>query len=355
MKFPKGFDIELKAQVEHLCKERMSLNEFRFLAGNCKYLSPTYLDWLRNYQFKSDDVKIKQYESGELSVEVIGLWHQKIYWEVPLMAIISELYFKMTDQECDYHYANEATQMKQKALYDLGVNFSDFGTRRRFSRAEHSTVISSFKKFFDEERPINNFAGTSNVRFALDYGLKPIGTMAHEFIMFMAAKYGYGAANKMAMKKWVDVYQGDLGIFLPDTFTTNVFLKSFDGRYARVFDGVRHDSGDPIEFAIKIINHYKSLGIDPKTKTVVFSDGLNVDAVRKIGKFCSGKVKAFYGIGTYFSNDVGVKPLNIVVKMVSADPDGDGNWVNTIKLSDIEGKNTGDPEEIDRCKSVLGI
>ena len=165
----------------------------------------------------------------------------------------------------------------------------------------------------------------------------------------------YKEANKKAMDAWVNVFRGDLGIALPDTFTTDVFFKQFERLFSKLYDGVRHDSDDPIEFAKKAINHYEKMTIDPKTKAIVFSNNLNTEKAVEIKDFCRGKIKCSFGIGTYFTNDVGVTPLNMVIKMTEAKPEGEDHWIPTIKLSDDLGKHTGDEKEIEICKHVLNI
>ena len=270
------------------------------------------------------------------------------------MALISELYFEMTvgkppNTDCrDKGNYLDIARKKGEELEKMGAYFADFGTRRRFSSMVQDRVVNELKTS-------KTFIGTSNMYLAYYHNVKPIGTEAHEFIMFHAAKYGYRMANSIALGRWVDVYHGDLGIALTDTFTTDDFFKSFDMMYAKLFDGLRHDSGDAIVFATKAIAHYKKLGIDPLSKTIIFSDGLNIDEVKRIHEFCKGKVKDGYGIGTHFSNDVGVKPLNMVIKMVAAQPNGEEPWVDTCKLSDVKGKHTGASEAIELCKRTLGI
>jgi len=188
----------------------------------------------------------------------------------------------------------------------------------------------------------------------MKYKVKPIGTHAHEWFMFHAAKYGYKMANKLAMENWTDVFRGDLGIALSDTFTTEVFFKSFDRKFAKLYDGVRHDSGDAIEFADKVIQHYQSLGIDPKSKVIVFSDGLTPEKAVEIKNHCRSRIKCSFGIGTNFSNDVGPTPLNMVIKITEAKPEGE-DWIHCIKLSDSKGKHTGDKKEIEVAKYMLNI
>jgi nicotinate phosphoribosyltransferase len=199
------------------------------------------------------------------------------------------------------------------------------------------------------------FVGTSNVHLAHVFNTSPIGTEAHEWFMFHAAKYGFQMANELGLKHWADVYNGSLGTALCDTFTTEAFLKAFNMKYAKLYDGVRQDSGDPIKFAEKMIAHYQKLGIDPLSKTIVFSDSLTPEKAREINDWCRGKIKCSFGIGTNLSNDVGVTPLNMVIKMTAAKIEDSGKWIPTIKLSDASGKHTGDPKMIEVCKYLLNI
>ncbi len=179
----------------------------------------------------------------------------------------------------------------------------------------------------------------------MKYETKPIGTHAHEWFMFHAAKYGYKMANLLGLEHWSDVYRGDLGIALSDTYTTEVFFQQFDKKLTKLFDGVRHDSGDPLEFTDKVIAHYKKNGIDPLSKTIIFSDGLDYEKVERIASYCEGKILHSFGVGTNFTNDVGLKPMNIVIKMTDALPEDD-QWTPVIKLSDEPMKHTGDEDSI---------
>jgi nicotinate phosphoribosyltransferase len=172
--------------------------------------------------------------------------------------------------------------------------------------------------------------------------------------MFHAARYGYKMANTLALEHWVDVYRGDLGIALSDTFTSDVFFQQFDKKFAKLFDGVRHDSGDPLKFADQTIEHYQKLGINPLSKTIIFSDALNYEKVARITAHCKGRIGVSFGIGTNFTNDVGLKPMNIVIKLVEAYPEG-GPWIPVVKLSDEKGKYSGDPEMISLAKIILHI
>jgi nicotinate phosphoribosyltransferase len=243
----------------------------------------------------------------------------------------------------------EMTKEKIEKYNTLGVTVAEFGTRRRHSYQVHRLVMQALKQYGQK-----SFVGSSNVHFAMANGVKPIGTHAHEWFMFHAAKYGFKMANSLGLENWVKVYRGDLGIALSDTYTTTVFYDQFDRMFAKLFDGVRHDSGDAIEFAQLTIRHYQKLGIDPMSKTIVFSDALNYEKVARIAEFCREKIGMSFGIGTNLTNDVGLKPMNIVIKMVEAFPDG-GAWTPVVKLSDERGKYTGDEKTINLAKTILNI
>lgn len=347
--FPAGFAELLSREVHAMSLLRLTADEKEYIRSRCYYLPPTYLDFLAGYTYDPAEVSIRQI-GGKLEVSIEGYWYRTILWEVPLLALISELYFEVTrpatypEDEIRHIARNKALLYEQ-----MGAKIADFGTRRRFSYKVHELVVQQFT-----ENGLKCFAGTSNVHFAHRYRLTPIGTHAHEWFMFHAAKYGYKMANKLALENWVNVFRGDLGIALSDTFTSEVFFKAFDTKFAKLFDGVRHDSGDPLEFAHRTIEHYQQLRIDPTTKTIVFSDSLNPEAVERIAAFCNGKVRVSFGIGTNLTNDTGAQPLNIVVKLTHALPEGQ-DWISTVKLSDARGKYTGETDEIRLCMEVLKI
>ena len=337
--FPEGFDDLLRDEIQSM--ETMSLtgDERCYMEHALPFFTPVYLDFLSGYRYNPDEVYVKLDEEGRLHVSVEGPWYRAILWEVPLLAIISELYFRVT-KNCGSPCKNH-NKAKAHRLED--IPFADFGTRRRYSYDNHDMVVCMLSKL------CRRFVGTSNVHLAMKHGVKPIGTQAHEWFSYHGTKYGYRQANSVALGRWVDVYHGALGIALTDTFTTKAFWPSFDLMYSKLFDGVRHDSGDPYVFGRKTIQHYTDMGIDPYSKTIVFSDGITTDkAVELYHEFCT-RVKVSFGIGTHLTNDVGTTPLNIVIKMVSAD------GRPAIKLSDEPGKETGDASEIKLSKQVLGI
>ena len=348
--FPKNFKTKLEEKINSLSKLQLTLEEEKFLKKTCYFLDPVYIDFLKGYRYDSKEVKITQ-RGKKLSIEIEGYWYRTILWEVPLLALISELYFEINNFQIPSDKKLENINIaKAKKFEKLKVSFADFGTRRRYSFENHFRVVKTLK-----ENCSKTFIGTSNVYLAYKLKLTPIGTQAHEWFMFHAAKYGFKMANSTALGRWVDIYHGNLGIALSDTFTTEAFLESFDTMHAKLFDGVRQDSGDPVEFANLMVNHYKKLRINPKLKTIVFSDSLNLEKVKKIEKKVKDKINTSYGIGTYLSNDIpGIKPLNIVIKMIAAAPYGD-DWDSTIKLSDVKGKNTGKKESIKLAKQVLRL
>lgn len=346
--FPPNFAHLLRNEINALSDLRVTSAEIEFLKKTCYFLKPPYLDFLRGYQFDPQEVKVSQDQKG-IHLQIEGYWYRTILWEVPLMAIISELFFKLTSAKFNYaHKIVDITRKKIEHLEAIGAKFSEFGTRRRFSFANHDMAVSICKEYAP-----TMFVGTSNPHLAMKYGVKAMGTQAHEWYMAIAALYGFESANQVGMEKWVDVYEGDLGIALTDTFTTNVFFNAFNTKYAKLFDGIRQDSGAPLLFAEKAIEHYKNLRIDPRSKTIVFSDNLNVNTVEEIRNYCKGKINDSYGIGTNLTNDVGEKPLNMVIKLVGIKIRD--QWVNTVKLSDDPGKHTGPIETVERCKEILRI
>ncbi|MEC5394565.1 nicotinate phosphoribosyltransferase [Bergeyella sp. RCAD1439] len=346
--FPEGFAEELRKAVDAMAELKLSKAEKKYLKETCPYLDLPYLDFLEGYHYDPSEVKIVQ-ENDNLKVCVEGLWYRTILWEVPLLALISELHYCMNKMERDSNSTVvQNTVEKSKKLNELGVTFAEFGTRRRHSYKVHQLVMEALMA----EK--GQFIGTSNVHFAMKFGVKPIGTHAHEWFMFHAAEYGFKMANQLALEHWVDVYRGDLGVALSDTYTTEVFFRQFDKKFAKLFDGVRHDSGDPIDFAKKTIEHYERFGINPNFKYIIFSDGLNLEKVEEITHATRGTIGISFGIGTNLTNDVGLKPMNIVMKLIGVQAPN-GEWIPTVKLSDERGKYTGEPKMIELAKEVLRI
>ena len=348
-KYPEGFGEALKSAVNYMAHLKLTKEEKAFLQHTCPYLDPTYLDFLQGYRYDPSEVEIEQ-EGEDLHVAIKGNWYRTILWEVPLMSIICELYYRLTAaKRPEANDVIATTKAKIENYSKMGITIAEFGTRRRHSYQVHQLVVETLKKYGG-----TTFIGTSNVHLAMKYGTKPICTHAHYWFMFHAAKYGFKMANSTGLEHWVDTYRGDLGIALTDTYTSKVFFEQFDKKFAKLFDGVRHDSGDPLQFADLTIAHYESQNIDPRSKTIIFSDGLNPEKVERIANYCRGKIGMSFGVGTDFTNDVGLPAMNIVIKMDQALPEG-GHWVDVVKLSDEPKKHTGTPDMIELAQRLLAI
>ena len=353
---PHQFSREMATELRNAVNEAKfiipKIEQLKVLATRANYLSPMYLDFLKGFRYEPSEVEISA-KGGNLSIDIEGPWYRTILWEVPIMATLSEIYFDRAKKpafgeplrEVAWTMLMDSVIEKREKIREHGLSVADFGTRRRYSYETQNTVISTGK---------SGFVGTSNVHLGLTHNIKLIGTMAHELIQAMAAIYGYRMANEMTMQLWSEMYEGDLGIMLTDTFTSDVFFEAFTMKYAKLFDGVRHDSGDPFAFAEKTIKHYRDLNIDPMSKTVVFSDGLDVDKAIEINEAFKGDIRCSFGIGTSLTNDVGVDPLNMVIKLVGIKQPG-GQWIDTVKLSDDPGKAVGTEKEIALCKGTLNV
>lgn len=353
--WPERF-IRLFGEIESALLGNMSTLGNTELAGlrAMPIFTPAYLDFLGGYRFDMDEViECERSEDGkELRLAVCGPWYRTVLWEVPLMALISELYHRETTGKLDDGQLRETygrAVRKGEEIALKGIQVVEGGTRRRHSYDVHSGVLRRLQRKCAQ-------VPTTNVALALDEKLPCVGTVAHEWTMFHGAAFGYRGANRLAMQRWVDTYQGALGIALSDTYSTTAFLEEFDPLLARIYDGVRQDSGKPLNFAERMIAHYENMGIDPRSKTIVFSDGLSVEKAVAIRDSLRDRIQARFLIGTDLTCDVpGVTPLNMVIKMTHCRLDPSQPWRATVKLSDVPTKNTGSAEEVARCKAELGI
>jgi len=337
-RFNNDFLSALKEQIISMAKLRLTSSEYSFLILKVPSFKRNYLAYLNNYRFDPNEIEASLDENNDLVISIKGPWHSTILWEVPLMAIISELYFEIIDTDWNYNDQIRKAAIKGFALSSGSCSFADFGTRRRRSFKNQDIVVNEMKIY-------STFAGTSNVFLAMKHGLRPIGTMAHEWFMGISVLEGLRNANYYAITDWKRVYTGSLGIALTDTYGTDAFFNNFTLELSKLYDGVRHDSGDPFNFGKKVIAHYKKMGIDPMSKTIVFSDGLNTQKAIDIKKFFGSQIKVSFGIGTHFSNDFENSPaLNMVIKLWSVWHNG--MEVNVVKLGDGTGKEMGAPDAV---------
>lgn len=343
--FPEGFADLLWAEIKEMKNLSLSYQSEAFLRERCSYFDHEFINLLKSYRFHPEEVTVNQF-GGELRIKIKGPWYRTVLWEVPVLSIISELYYQLTNQHPD-DYESKAIA-KSNEFTSIDAHVSEFGTRRRFSFDVQDRVIGIMKRYMG-----NCLDGTSNLYLAMKHNLPPVGTHPHEWFMYHGAHFGYRMANSLSIQNWVEVYHGKLGIALTDTFTTDNFFQNFDEKYSRLFNGLRWDSGDPFSFTDKVLNHYRRMGIDAKTKTVVYSDALDIEKVRQIKQYVNNRLHDVYGIGTYLTNDVGVEPLNMVIKMDAAKPAGYPGFVPTVKLSDVREKNTGVRSEIDVCLETI--
>ena len=325
--------------------------EFSWVCENMYYVPRPYWEWLRQFRFDPNKIKIELDDESHLHIEVTDLMYKVTLYEVPILKIVSSIrneqyHCLMSNVECIAH---------EKALFALEHNlkFADFGTRRCFSHDVHDKVLEVLFK----ECP-TCCVGTSNVHLAMKYGVKPIGTMAHEWFMFHAGCFGFQRANYLALEDWVQVFDGNLGIALVDTYTTESFLRTLTLKQAKLFDGMRQDSGDEYKVGNMIIDRYKEFGIDPTTKTIVFSNALTLDKWKDIQRYFDGKIKVSAGIGTFLTCDPGIegyKAANIVMKLTRCRLSAKDPWEDVIKISDDFGKHMGNPELFEIAKKVLHL
>ncbi len=326
---------EIRYQVEQLAEVTITHDQLAYLE-KIPFIKPDFIRFLSLFRFNLRYVQIGLDDSGQLAIRVRGPWLHVILYEIPLLAIISEVRNR-------YRYRDVVIEQVGERLYQkldwlqceasaeelAGFQLADFGTRRRFSYRVQEEVVNILKHDFP-----GRFVGTSNVHLAREYGLRPIGTMAHEWFM---AHQQLGPrlvdSQAAALECWVREYRGQLGIALTDCITMDAFMGDFDLYFAKLFDGLRHDSGDPLAWAEKAIAHYERLGVDPKGKTLIFSDGLDFAKALGLYRALHERINVSFGIGTRLTCDIpGVEPMNIVIKMT------DCNGAPVAKISDSPGK-----------------
>jgi nicotinate phosphoribosyltransferase len=376
----------LKEQIYKLENIRLEQQELSFLRKHCPYLTPDYLDYLQKFQLRPEEqVQLQFTNEGALNVTVTGLWVETMLYEIPILALTSEAYFKFVDTDWDYDGQEENAYDKGIKLLSAGCVVSEFGSRRRRDFKTQDLIIKGLVRASKETGMNGKLSGTSNVYFAMKNGIPPVGTVAHEWYMGIAALTNdYENANELGLRYWLDCFgKGVLGVALTDTFGTADFFKAFkkpvpartsalaeqrngsadeneshkqqQPSFAEVFGGIRQDSGDPKQYVKDAADFYKSIGVSGKS--IVFSDALNVDKCLEYKQVAEQHgFKPSFGVGTFFTNDFSKKsdpstkskPMNIVIKLSKA------GGRPAIKISDNIGKNTGDSAIVKDVKRRLG-
>ena len=340
---------QLRIEFVRLSKLSLTLAEEDWCIKHISYIPEIYWEWLKGFHFDYDKINVWLDDDKHLHIQVKDKLYKVTLYEVPILAIVSEILSKRQGL-INVSDAIDKLDAKINLANEHNLKFSEFGTRRRATSNLHELIVQRLK----EKCPIN-CVGTSNVYFAMKYKMTPVGTFPHEWIMFHGAIWGYQEANYLGMRDWVRTYDGDLGIFLMDTYTSKVGLKNMSMKFAKLFDGVRCDSGDEYKIGNDVINRYKELGIDPKTKTIVFSNALDFNKYLDISNYFAGRIRISAGIGTNLTNDTEFKPANIVMKLSKCRINKNQEWRNCIKISDDLGKHLGDDKEFEIAKYQLGL
>lgn len=331
---------DLNQQLDYLCQLQFKDHELQYLRS-LRFIKSDFVDYLELFQLKRRFIQASIDTEGRLDIWVEGPMVQAMMFEIFVLAIVNELYFRRIRSDAVLLEGERRLQAKMLLLkqYQQQQNpndppflVSDFGTRRRYSYEWQKHVIAEF-----HQAAPHIFRGTSNVLIAKELGITPIGTMAHEFLQaFQALDVRLRDFQKAALETWVQEYRGDLGIALTDVVGMDAFLRDFDLYFAKLFDGLRHDSGDPYEWGDKAYAHYKKLKVDSKSKMLTFSDGLNLEKAWDLHHYFKDRFQVSFGIGTNLTNDMGQTPLNIVLKLVEC------NGQSVAKISDSPGKTMTD-------------
>ncbi|PXV58589.1 nicotinate phosphoribosyltransferase [Dyella jiangningensis] len=328
---------EIRRELDGLCSLRFTAEELDYLRS-WRFIKSDFVDFLGLFQLNAKYVEIypAQDGPGEIEIRIRGPWLHTILFEVPLLAIVNEVYFRNTQHGLDLSEGRRRLREKIALLRDTegfqDCRIADYGTRRRFSRAWHEEVVTTLRDGLGRQ-----LAGTSNVWLAWKLGLTPLGTLAHEYLQaHQALGPRLRDSQVAALETWAREYRGDLGIALSDVYGLSAFLRDFDMYFCKLFDGTRHDSGDPFAWGERVLAHYRANRVDPRSKVLVFSDGLDIPKVMRLYQHFHGRCQLAFGVGTNLTNDAGPEPLQIVIKMVRC------NGQPVAKISDSPGKNMCD-------------
>ena len=334
------FADEIRTEVAHLCQLRFKPDELAYLRS-LRFIKSDFVDFLELFHLNANSIQITPLPDGQLDIRASGPWLHTILFEIPLLSIVNEVYFRHGQpvDEAEGLRRLDAKIALLRAPGLAGIRLADYGGRRRHSRAWHERVITRLRDELGQGADAQ-FVGTSNVLLAQRLGVRPMGTMAHEYLQ---ACQSIGPrlrdSQRFGFETWAREYRGDLGIALSDVYGMSAFLRDFDLYFCKLFDGARHDSGDPFEWGERMIAHYQSMRVDPLTKTLIFSDGLTIPRVIELYQRFVGRAQLAFGVGTNLTNDLGPEPLQIVMKMVRC------NGQPVAKLSDTPGKGMCDDEK----------
>ncbi|WP_337244059.1 nicotinate phosphoribosyltransferase [Luteimonas sp. gir] len=341
---------QIEQEIDALCALRFTDDELAYVRG-LRFIKPDFADFLGLFRLDRKYIELRSSASvpGEIELDIRGPWLHTILFEVPLLAIVNEVWFRNTSAP-DFAEGERRLQAKAALLRDTpgfdDCKVADYGTRRRYSRQWHGHMLPLLRDALGAQ-----FVGTSNVDFARRYGMTPLGTMAHEYLQaFQALGPRLRDSQVAALEAWAHEYRGDLGIALSDVVGLDAFLRDFDMYFCKLFDGVRHDSGDPFVWGDRMLAHFQHNRVDPASKTLVFSDGLDFAKVMRLHDHFRGRCQVAFGVGTHLTNDLGPTPLNIVIKMVRC------NGQPVAKLSDSPGKSMcDDPGYLSYLRQVFGV
>ena len=332
---------EIRSEIRSLCSLSFKESELRYLRS-LRFIKSDFVDFLGLFRLNEKYIQITPLPTGEIDITISGPWLHTILFEIPVLAIVNEVYFRNTQRVPDLMEGRRRVDTKIAQLQSEGLQalkIADYGTRRRFSRAWHEEVLRVLSARLGTG-PKGQFAGTSNVYYAQMLGLTPLGTMAHEYLQAcQALGPRLRDSQVFAFESWAREYRGDLGIALSDVYGLDAFLRDFDLFFCKLFDGARHDSGDPFKWGERMIEHYARNRVDPKTKTLIFSDALTVPRTIELYQQFRGRCQLAFGVGTNLTNDLGYEPLQIVIKMTRC------NGQPVAKLSDTPGKGMCDDEK----------
>jgi nicotinate phosphoribosyltransferase len=341
---------EIRAEIHSLCQLKFTNEELNYLRG-LRFIKSDFVDFLGLYHMPEKCIVVSEgARAGEIDITVRGPWLHTILFEIPVLAIVNEVYFRNECADPGWEEGRSRLSSKMRLVIDdpalADFRVAEYGTRRRFSKVWHEEVVTTMKSQMG-----THFAGTSNVWLAMKYNVTPLGTMGHEYLQACQALGPRLRDSQVyALEVWAKEYRGDLGIALSDVYGMDAFLRDFDMYFCKLFDGARHDSGDPFVWGERLLAHYAANRTDPRTKTLVFSDGLTIPRAIELAKHFAGRCKVSFGIGTNLTNDLGHEPLQIVMKMVRC------NGQPVAKVSDAPEKTMcDDPAYLAYLRKVFQI